>query len=99
MTVAVAQDQIAAPDHAVPDDLVGRRIAPDHEQRGVGAKDTGGVAFPLGDRSDMIQQGPHLADRNRDVRSQRVLAEKFMEHVADRALAEGNTAAMSGRMP
>ena len=99
VAVAVAQHEVAAADRAVPDDLVRGRGAADHEQRLVRAEDARGVALAFGDRAGVIEQRAELADRHRDVRAQRVLAEELVEQLADRALAEGDAAAVAGRVP
>ena len=77
MAIAVAEHEVAPADHAVPDDLVRRRRAADDEQRFVGAEDARGVALALGDRPGVIEQRAELADRDRDVGAQRVLAEEL----------------------
>ena len=56
VAVAVAQHQIAASDHAVPDDLVGGRRATDHEQCFVRAEYAGRIAFACRDRTGVIKQ-------------------------------------------
>ena len=42
---------------------------------------------------------PSSPHRHRDVGAQRVLAEELVEQLADRALAEGDAAAVTGRVP
>ena len=99
VTIAVAQHQVAASYHAVPDDLVRGRGAADHEQRLVGAEDAGRVALPGGDRPGVVEQRAERTDRHRNVRAQRVLTEELVEELPDRALAKAHPAAVPRGMP
>ena len=99
MAVAVAEHEIAAADHAVPDDLVRGRGAADDEQRLVGAEDARGVSLAGGDRAGVVEQRAERADRHRDIGAQRVLAEELVEHLPDRALPEADAAPVPGRVP
>ena len=76
MTVAVAQHEVAAAHHAVPDDLVCRGRPADHEEGVVRPKYSRRVALALGDRPHMVEKGAKAADRDGDVRPQRVSPKK-----------------------
>ena len=99
VAVAVAEHEVAAAHHAVPDDLVRRGRAADDEERLVRAENPRGVALALGDRPGVVEQRAEAADRDGDVRAQRVLAEEGVEELPDRALAERDAAAVARRVP
>src|SRR5262245_8899935 len=95
VAVAIAQNEMPARHHAMPDDLVGSRCAADHEQGLIGAEYARRIALALGDRAGMVEQRPDLADRNRNIGPKGVLAKELVKQVPDRALAESDAAAMS----
>src|SRR5690242_11892627 len=99
VAIAIAQHEVALPDHAVPNDLVCGRRAPDDEQRLVRAEDARRVALALRDRSGVIEQRAQFTHRHRDVGAQRVLAEELVEELSDRAFAESYAAAVTGGVP
>src|SRR3954447_14058517 len=99
VAIAIAQHEVALRDCAVPHDLVRSRRATDHEQRLVRAEDARRVALALRDRSGVIEQRAQFTDGHRDVGAQRVLAEELVEELANRALAESYSAAVTGGVP
>ena len=99
MAVAVAQDEVAARYHAVPDDLVCSRGSTDNEERLIGTKYARRIALSFSDRPSMIEQRANLADRNRNIGAQRVLAKELVKKVAHGAFAKGNTTTMAWGVP
>ena len=65
----------------------------------VGVEDARGVALGCRDRAGVVEQLAKFVDRVAHVGAQHVLAEKLVEHLADRALQERDAAGMSGAVP
>ena len=92
------------------DDIVGRHVrVPDHLVRGrraVGDKKTmicvenaRRIALRCRHRPRMVQQLAQLVDRVAHVGAQHVLAEELVEHLADRALQERDSAGVARTVP
>lgn len=98
VTVAIDQYQVATRHHRMPDDLVCRRGAVDHEEGMIRAEIARGTGFRGGHRPGVIKQRTELRHRYGEIRAQRVFAEELMERLADRALAIGDPA-VARRVP
>src|SRR4051812_42599413 len=65
----------------------------------MGAEDARGVALVLADGTRMIEQRSEIADADREVGSQQVLAEIIEEDPPDRRLEERGAARVARRVP
>ncbi len=65
----------------------------------VGVEDARGVALGGRHRSGVVEQLAEFFDGVADVGAQHVLAEELVEHLADRALEEGDAARVAGAVP
>ena len=83
----------------MPDDLVRRRGAVDHEKGMVGAEITRCALLGSRQRPGMIEQRTQLRHRHRQVGTQGVFAEKLVKRLTYRALAIGHTTAVTGGVP
>ncbi len=99
MAVAVHQHQVVAADHGVPDDLVGRGGAIDHEEGVVGAKVARGPGFGFGQGAGVIEQRAQLRHGNGQVRAQGVFPEELVKGLAHRAFAIGHAATVARGVP
>src|SRR6476620_5785305 len=99
VAVAVAQDEVAARHHAVPDDFVCSRGSTDDEERLIGTKYPRRIPLSCSDRPSMIEQRANLADRNRNIGPQCVLAKELVEEVPDGAFAKGDATTMAWGVP
>ncbi len=99
VAIAIDDRDVAGCDVGVPDHLVRRRRAVGDEVAVVGVEDARRVALGGGDRARVIEQLPQLVDGIADVGAQHVLAEELVEHLADRALEEGDAARVAGTVP
>ena len=99
VTVAIDQYQVATRHHRMPDDLVCRRGAVDHEEGMVRAEIARGTGLRGGQRPGVIKQRTELRHRHGEIRAQRVFSEELMERLADRALAIGDPPAVARRVP
>src|SRR4026208_633712 len=83
----------------MPDDFICSRGTTANEKRLISTEYPRRIPPPLGDRARMVEQRSECTDGHRNIGSQRVLAEKLIEQIADRALPEGHATAMARSVP
>jgi hypothetical protein len=99
VAVAVHHHDVARRHGRVPDDLVRGRGAVGDEEQVVGVEDARRVAFRGRHRAGVVEQLAEFLDGVADVGAQHVLAEELVEHLAHRALQEGDAAGVAGAVP
>ena len=99
VAVAVDDDDVARRHGGVPDDLVRGRGAVGDEIEVVAVEDARCVALGGGNRAGVVEQLAEFLDGIADVGTQHVLAKELVEHLADRALQEGDAAGMARAVP
>ena len=99
MAVAIHQHQVIAADQGMPDDLVGRGGAIDHEEGVVGTEIARRASLGFRQGPGMVEQRTQLRHRYRQVRTQGVLAEELVERLPHRALAIGHATTVTRGVP
>ncbi len=99
MAIAIHQHQVIAGDHRVPDNLVGRGGAIDHEKGVIGAEIAcrAGLGFSQG--ASVIEQGAEFGHRHRKIRTQGVFPEKLVKRLPDRTFVIRHATAVPGGVP
>jgi hypothetical protein len=99
MAVAVDDHHVARRHRRVPDHLVRGRGTVGNEKQVIAVEDARGIALRSRDRARVVKQLAQFVNRIADVRAQQVLAEKLVEHLADRAFQESDAAGVSRAVP
>ncbi|MNZ73507.1 hypothetical protein D3C78_919180 [compost metagenome] len=99
VAIAVHQHQVIAGDHRVPDNLVGRGRAIDHEKGVIGAEIACCTGLGFSQGAGMIEQGAELRHRHRKIRAQGVFPEKLVKRLPDRTLVIRHPSAVTGGVP
>ncbi|MNX87086.1 hypothetical protein D3C86_1189990 [compost metagenome] len=99
VAVTVAQGDLVARDAGHEDHAVGHRRTVGHVVSAVGAEHLGGVAFALADGAAVVEQRTEFTDGNRQVGTQQVLPEEFIERPACSAFQKRGATGMPRCVP
>ncbi len=99
MTICISQNNVILRNHAMPDNLVGRRRSAQHIERPVRAKDARRIPLTLSRGPQVIQPRSQRRRRDPEIRPHDVLAEKLVKLHTDRVLQIGNPAHVPRSVP